>query len=59
MAKKITSYTKSKIYRPKYCSSEFSTNIITDNVTKKNGNVVNRRSDNAAFAKKWVSEHQM
>ena len=59
MAKKITKYTKSKIYRPKYYSSDFSTNIITDNITKKDGNVINRSSENASYASKWVSEHQM
>lgn len=59
MAKKVTKYSKSKIYHPKYYSSDFCTNIITDNVTKNDGNVINRRTDNAAFASKWVSEHQM
>jgi len=59
MARKIKTYAKSKIYHPKFSGSEFSTNIITDNITKKDGNVINRRSDNANFASKWVSEHQM
>ena len=59
MAKTVTKYTKNKIYHPKYSGSEFCNNIITDNITKEDGNVINRRSDNAGFASKWVSEHQM
>lgn len=59
MAKKITKYEKSKIYHPKYSGSEFCCNIITDNITTSDGNVINRRSDNANYARKWVSEHQM
>lgn len=42
-----------------FTGSYFSQNIITDNKTKKNGNVVNKRSDNAAFARKWVDDNHL
>ncbi len=59
MAKTIRHYEKSKIYRPRRSGSIFSTNIITDNVTEKDGKVHNISDDNAVYARKWVDENHL
>lgn len=55
MPHKIKSLGKTRIYRPKrVIAPTFETNIITDNITLPDGNVVNASEDNAEYARDWV-----
>jgi len=59
MPKKIHNVEIAKIYRPKNVIPTGATNIITDNITTKNGCVVNSCEENAIYARKWVDENQL
>lgn len=55
MSRKIRNLGKTKIYRPnRVVAPTFETNIITDNKTLPNGNVVNVSEENAEYARDWV-----
>ncbi|MFT3952649.1 MAG: hypothetical protein QM689_12030 [Oscillospiraceae bacterium] len=47
-----------RIYQPRCVSPLFATNIITDNVTNSDGNVINRDEVNAYYARKWVDDNK-
>lgn len=59
MSYKIKKADKAKIYRarPNGVAGIFSTNIITDNKTTADGNVVNKSPYNAVAAREWVDEN--
>lgn len=56
---KVKKIEKAKIYHPKTIIPEFAANIITNNVTKPNGNVVNSHEQNSEFARKWVDDNHL
>lgn len=59
MSKTINHFEKSRVYRPHRSGSLFATNVITDNVTDKNGNVHNKCEANANYARHWVNENHL
>ncbi|MEG0614878.1 MAG: hypothetical protein RR540_03905 [Oscillospiraceae bacterium] len=54
---KVSKAARQKIYNANTKSPLFSTNIITDNKTKPDGNVENFNESNAAFGRKWVDDN--
>ncbi len=57
MAKKIHHYEKSKIYLPKNVVPLNQCNVITDNVTDKQGNIHNKSFSDIVLAKEFIDEN--